>query len=66
LGEFQIEKLSVPTEIAWYSSPFSLKFLAAQGRSSGDRVFDRFAAREWISLECLFSGRGMIKRGTLV
>ena len=34
----------------------SLKFLAAQGKSLGDGVFDRFAVMEWISLGCLFSG----------
>jgi hypothetical protein len=32
----------------------SLRFLAAQGKSPGDGVFDRFAAKEWISLACLF------------
>jgi hypothetical protein len=37
----------------------SLKFLAAQGKSPGNVVFDRFAAKEWTSLGCLFSGRGM-------
>jgi hypothetical protein len=39
----------------------SLKFLAAQGKSPGNGVFDRFPAKEWTSLGCLFSGRGMTK-----
>jgi hypothetical protein len=35
-----------------------------KGKSIGDGVFDRFAAKEWISLECLFSGRGMTNSST--
>jgi hypothetical protein len=48
-------------EIAWYSPSVSLKFLAARGKLPGDGVFDLFAAEEWISLGCLFSGRAMTK-----
>jgi len=38
-----------------------LKFLVAQEKLPGDGVFDRFTGKEWISLGCLFSGRGMTK-----
>ena len=58
------ERRDARAEIAWHFPPVSLKFLAAQGKSPGDGVFDRFAAKEWISLECLFSGRGMTKSST--
>jgi hypothetical protein len=46
-------------KIGWYFTSIPLKVLAAQGKLPGDGVFDRFDAREWISLGRLFSGRGM-------